>query len=328
MKTYQAKLNKGVKGVYGISLVHDPAMEGDFLTFSKQEEVKFATVDEEKRLLLGLVLEPNKLILRRDQEGNPFNVFFGDQDVIDVAHNFQTKAYQNNSTIEHKGDNVSGLTFVETWTVSDPKIDKSAAHGFEYPKNSWVSLMKVDNEEIWKDYVKTGKVKGFSIDAFMHLEEVKESINLTNIEMEDEKNPLQAILDFIKGLMPKEKEEEEVVEEEVVAKEVIASKDEPKDEPKKEVVELAKEEPVKVDLSKEIEKATLELTKSFDEKVEAVKVEMSKDIEAVKKENEELKKEVVELSKQPAEKKINSAPVQLDYSKMTNVEKMKYNQSK
>ena len=34
------------------------------------------------------------------------------------------------------------------------------------PIGTWMVSMKVDNDEIWNDYVKTGKVKGFSIEGY------------------------------------------------------------------------------------------------------------------------------------------------------------------
>ncbi len=35
---------------------------------------------------------------------------------------------------------------------------KRKCYGMEYPRGSWIVMAKVNNEEIWKDYVKTGKV--------------------------------------------------------------------------------------------------------------------------------------------------------------------------
>ena len=156
MKTYRARLKKGAKGVYGISLVDQPAMEGDFIQFSKQEEVKFAEVDKSKRRVMGLVLEPNKLVYR-NQGGEEFNVMFEAQDIEDVAYNFQTQKNQNNSTIQHSGESIEGVSFVETWLIENPKMDKSVNFGFEYPKGSWMAVMQIENEDVWLNYVKTGQ---------------------------------------------------------------------------------------------------------------------------------------------------------------------------
>ena len=171
IKTYEALFDTNNKGVYSISLVEDPAMEGDFIALSKENKVELKTVDEEQRILIGLVLEPNKDIYR-NQGGEEFNLRFSEETIKDLSHNFFKQGYQTNSSIEH-ADEVTGVSFVESWIVEDSAIDKSANFGFSYPKGSWVATMKVDDENVWQDYVKTGKVKGFSIDAFLTLKEVK-----------------------------------------------------------------------------------------------------------------------------------------------------------
>ncbi len=190
MKTYLAKFNPKVnKGVYGISLVENPAMEGTFIALSKPTEILFKEVDAEQRLLLGLVLEPNKPIYR-NQDGEEFNIVFDEQTIKDLSHNFFTSFSQANSTIEHE-NKIEGVTFVESWIVENPDKDKSSNFGFSYPKGSWLATMKVDSEDIWNDYVKTGRVKGFSIDALLSLEEV----NLkSNIEMSKTDSLLERIL--------------------------------------------------------------------------------------------------------------------------------------
>ena len=61
---------------------------------------------------------------------------------------------------------IQNLTVVESWLVDDPKMDKSVKYGLEVPEGTWMVSMKVNNDEIWNDFVKTGKVKGFSIEGF------------------------------------------------------------------------------------------------------------------------------------------------------------------
>ena len=171
IKTYEAIFDTNNKGVYSVSLVEEPAMEGDFIALSKETKVELKTVDEEQRILIGLVLEPNKDIYR-NQGGEEFNLRFSEETIKDLSHNFFKQGYQTNSSIEH-ADEVTGVSFVESWIVEDSAIDKSANFGFSYPKGSWVATMKVDDESVWKDYVKTGLVKGFSIDGFLTLKEIK-----------------------------------------------------------------------------------------------------------------------------------------------------------
>ena len=172
MKRYEGKYNKKSKGVFAISLVNAPATEETFIAMAKQDKiVKFAKVDEEQRILMGLVLQPDQLIYRVDEDGNEFEMFFSAETIKDFSQNFFQSGFQLNSKLEHD-ETIENVTFVESWLVENPKIDKSAAFGLEYPKGSWLVSMKVDNDDIWNNYIKTGELKGFSIDGMVELEEV------------------------------------------------------------------------------------------------------------------------------------------------------------
>jgi len=194
MKTYQATFNPKVNGgVYAISLVENPAMEGLFIALSKQEEIQLKEV--EQRILMGLVLEPNKPIYR-NQNGEEFNIVFNEETIKELSHGFFKAGSQSNSTIEHEAkQKIEGVTFVESWIVENPDIDKSTNFGFKYPKGSWIATMKVDSDEVWNDYVKTGKVQGFSIDAMISLEEVNLKSNI-NMSVETEKSFIELLKDL------------------------------------------------------------------------------------------------------------------------------------
>ena len=330
MKRYRAKFNPNKKGVYAVSLVDEPAMDGNFVQFSKDNEVKFANVDESKRRIMGLILEPNKEVLRFDAEDKSYyTVVFEEEDIENVAYNFQKQGNQNNSTIQHDGKSIDGVSFVETWIVEDSKIDKSANFGFEYPKGSWMGVMQLDNEDIWNDYVKTGKVKGFSIDAFMQFEE----INLNKVNKMSDNKDENVILSTLKEgfaqlkevLAPK-KEEPSVAF--VVNKDVKAP----------EQIELEKQDAEKLKLSKENEDKVefnsedflKSMIKELSDILEPVKVELKKatdDITEFKKENETLKEQVVELGKLPSTKSVKKAPTQLEYSKLSELEKRKFHRN-
>lgn len=183
METYKVLFNEEEnEGVYAVSLVSDPAIGVQFVTLSKQEQIKLATINEEQRILLGAVLIPDQPIYR-NVDGQEFNIVFPKETIKKVQHNFSQQGYQNNSTIEHSGANIPNVTFVETWIKEDDLHDKSIMYGFNEPIGTWYAAMKVNNNEIWNDYVKTGKVKGFSIDGVFDMEKVnlKSNINM-NLE--------------------------------------------------------------------------------------------------------------------------------------------------
>lgn len=204
METYEVVFNEGKdKGVYALSVVESPAMEGEFIALAKQEEIKLAEVDKDQRILMGVALIPDKLIYR-NQGGREFNITFSSDTIKKIAHAFLKNGYQGNSTIEHE-NKISGVSVVESWIIEDETHDKSRAYGFDYPKGSWMATMKVDNEDLWNDYVKTGKIKGFSIDGLFSLEKIK----LSNMS-ETKTNILTELASAIKALLNTDKPNEEV----------------------------------------------------------------------------------------------------------------------
>jgi hypothetical protein len=182
MDTYKVMFNEeDNEGVYAVSLVSDPAIGVQFITLSQQKEIQLATINEEQRILLGAVLIPNQPIYR-NQDGHEFNIVFPAETIKQVQQNFSRQGYQNNSTIEHSGTQIEDVTFVETWIKEDEVHDKSTMYGFNEPVGTWFAAMKVNNEDIWNNYVKTGKVKGFSIDGVFDMEKVNLNSNYMSLE--------------------------------------------------------------------------------------------------------------------------------------------------
>ena len=197
MKTFNAKFKKGGKGVFAISLVKTPATEETFVAMSAQEElIKMAKINEEQRVVMGLVLQPEQLILRQDPEsGEKFNIVFSADTIKELSHNFFKSGFQLNSKLEHNSP-IKDVTFVESWIVENSDIDKSANFGMNFPKGSWMATMKIDNDDIWNNYVKTGEVEGFSVDAMVDLEE----INLkSEIKMSEKKSIITMLKEIISG---------------------------------------------------------------------------------------------------------------------------------
>ena len=222
METYKVLFNEEEnEGVYAISLVSDPAIEVQFVTLSKQKEIKLATVNEEQRILLGAVLIPNQPIYR-NQDGHEYNIVFPKETIKQVQHNFAQQGYQNNSTIEHSGESIPNVTFVETWIKEDEVHDKSTMYGFNEPIGTWYAAMKVNNDEIWNDYVKTGKVKGFSIDGVFDMEKVNLKTEI-NMNLETIVNAIKQGFESVK--LSNEAEQVEVVETVEVAMMTMMLKD-------------------------------------------------------------------------------------------------------
>jgi hypothetical protein len=195
--------NDDVSGIEAISVVESPAIEEDFIAL-KNQEFKLAEVDKEKRILMGAALVPNKPIYRRSGE-DEYYIYFSKDTVRKASELFFIRGNQNNSTLEHNMP-LTGLTAVESWIVEGEK-DKTRHYNLDVPIGTWMVSMKVHNDDVWNNYVKTGKVKGFSIEGYFadKLEKPQDKSikdELSKIEEEE----AQHILDQLTNLFDNEQE--------------------------------------------------------------------------------------------------------------------------
>lgn len=174
--------------VFALSLVENPAIEADWVFFNNHKEVKFATIDEDKRTIVAPVLIPEKRIYRiEEKSGKEYEVFLTADTIEKVAQQFLKKGYQNKATIEHK-ENIDGdITVVESWVSKSSTKDKSANYFSRiFPAGTWFVTIKVNDDKLWEDYVKTGEVKAISIEGIFGHQLVKataiENLMLKDVE--------------------------------------------------------------------------------------------------------------------------------------------------
>jgi hypothetical protein len=150
-------------GINAVSVVESPAIEENFVALN-EHKIELKEVDNEKRILMGAALVPNKQIYRRVKD-KEFYIFFSEDTIRKASELFLMRSNQNNATIEHEKKMLDGMSVVESWIIEDEKKDKSNLYGFNLPKGTWMISMKVNNDEIWNK-VKAGEVKGFSIEGY------------------------------------------------------------------------------------------------------------------------------------------------------------------
>lgn len=199
MKIYELTIKDG-EGVKAIALVNEPAIEEDWLALS--EGFQFKAVDEDKRLVIGAVLVPDKPILR-NQGGEQFYIFFSKDTVRELAYLYQKNGNQRQSNIEHELP-VSGVVTVETWLVEDTQQDKTAAYGLKYDPGTWAAVMRIENEELWTNFVKTGKLRGFSIEGNFERAETTELVD--RVAGEAKADFMGRCMDELAGEYPDEKQ--------------------------------------------------------------------------------------------------------------------------
>lgn len=285
--------------LFAVSLVEDPAIESNFIALSKEKQI--IQLENEKRLLVGAALIPNKPIYR-NINGKEFYISFDEATIEKLAQDFLANDYQHNITIEHQ-EGVDDITVVESW-IKTSENDKSVGYGLNEPIGTWFISVKVNNEEIW-NRVKNGDYKGFSIEAMVGLDENLE-LNNQLIMNEELIEKLREIIYEAIGKTPKAEEIVNDTAAEVVEEQPIQLED----------VAKLKEEIANLTAEVERLKSERDELESKLQDSEASKQKMDEEMQSVKTELESAKSEIVKMSKQPSvePKRNEQAPAGKNYS--------------
>ena len=181
-------INGDEDGVNIISLVEFPAVERNFIQLSR--EVKLS-LNEEKRELLGVALIPDMPIYRRDEQGE-YYVTFSAEAIRKAAIDFYKKLNVNMADVEHSHDMENGITYFQSLIIDKGQGICPTAFK-DLPDGTWLVGCKVDNDEVW-NAVKSGEVKGFSIDGYFHAEPEKQE------EKPEEKSTIDSLDDLFDWL--------------------------------------------------------------------------------------------------------------------------------
>ena len=148
-------------GIDAISFVEFPAIEENFIALN-EHKVEMKTIDEDKRLVVGLALVPNKLIYRKNR-GFEYNITFSEQTVRKASEKYLKSLKLHNTTVAHETE-VDGVFLTESWIVEDPNNDKTNIYGLDAPKGAWAVSMRIENDGLWSR-IKKGDYLGFSIEG-------------------------------------------------------------------------------------------------------------------------------------------------------------------
>ena len=117
--------------------------------------------DEDQRIITGPAMIPDRLILRRDEMGNPFHVYFSKETIRKIAEKFLKNA-AHNTDINHNDEVTTENTLLESWIVDDPQYDKSTKLGFNVPQGTWMVSYRINDTATWQQ-IKNGELNGFSV---------------------------------------------------------------------------------------------------------------------------------------------------------------------
>jgi hypothetical protein len=168
-------------GVTAIALVDQPAIESNWMAFSKQSEYKFAVKDEDKRIIEGYFMVADLLIPRIGEQGERFFVKFSAKTIEAIREKQSRLGMNNNFNLMHDPRQIAEGVYMLDNLIVDNKRGKVAPKEFEkVPDGSLWGSAKVDNDEIWEQ-VKNGTFKGFSVEGmFKQLEPVSMDEDIIN----------------------------------------------------------------------------------------------------------------------------------------------------
>lgn len=193
---YKALIDDENAGMYCISLVDDPAVEVDWMAFSKeQEELKFKVENEEKHIIRGVIMRANYPIYRIGASGYEYYIEYEPETIRLMAQKYLQDGFQNNIDTQHNDKLQNGVYMVQ-WFIKDREngINPKGFEGIE--EGSLFAEFKVENEEIWNQ-IKEGTFKGFSLAGFFDVEEVE------NPAEDEEEQEVLALIEKIKSKINK-----------------------------------------------------------------------------------------------------------------------------
>ena len=174
-------------GIDALSLVKFPAIEENWVALNNHR-IEFKSVDDEKRIIIGLALVPDKLIYRKNGDYE-YNIKFSKETVNKAARLYLKKLNNNNATLEHKTE-VEGVSVVESWTVDNPKMDKTALYDLNAVEGAWAVIMSIDNDKVWEE-IKNGTYLVISVEGYFS----------DKLEMSLELAKEQELIDKIKSII-------------------------------------------------------------------------------------------------------------------------------
>lgn len=307
--------------VYAISLVECPAIESNFVYLSEEKPIQVCLEQDEKHMVFGAVLIPDKPIYRYNQE-EEYYLRFPKETIEVLAHEYLQNDNIYSFTQQHK-ENADGVSIIESW-VKTSNNDKSVDLGIDAPIGTWFVGAKIDNEEIWQG-IKEGSMRGFSVESFLNFDEImmnKQENKMTEEKLETievNESFWMRIAEIIKNALKNPEVPE--LEAQVTSAQVI---DEMKDEVEKKEDEVVVEEmpteempteetPVMVSgepevIAEEVVEDVIEEAPTQEEAKEDLQVvidELNKRIDELNAKISELELQNQKLSKQPSAKPVN-----------------------
>ncbi len=173
-------------GVDAIALVDNPAIERNWMAFSRQSKsYQFERTNEENRVNSGPLMISDLPIFRKTEEGDEYYVVFNSDTIRKIVYKYM-KEGRTNSVNEMHETALDGVFMFESFIIDDRK--KTPKGYEELPEGSWFGSFRVENEDVWQQ-VKDGDFRGFSVEGLFSEDK----------EINVEREIIEAIVSELKG---------------------------------------------------------------------------------------------------------------------------------
>jgi hypothetical protein len=166
LPVFQARVTDEETGMLRISLVEDPAVQSYFQAFDAARRIQlYAVSNEERRLVLGVVMRADFPIYRRDAWGEYYVIYHADE-IRRMAEKYLLEGRQNNVNLMHEeGTDTDGVQMVQ-YFIKGKGVNPD---GFDdIPDGSLFAEFHVTDDVIWAA-IKDGTYKGFSLEGYFDL---------------------------------------------------------------------------------------------------------------------------------------------------------------
>ena len=163
-------------GMNAISLVDKPAIESEYIAFSKEKKHTFIRFQDDKKFIVsGLALIPDKLIFRVDEStGEEYLGYFSAETIEYLMDKFMkdsTDGTLENVNFQHDSEDKVEAHLIESFIIRTPEM-LTAVEAMSIKDatiGSWFVSYKFDNETDYDEAV-SSEFTGFSVEVMLQRE--------------------------------------------------------------------------------------------------------------------------------------------------------------
>lgn len=195
MKVFYIKINEDdITGIDAISLVDMPAVQKNFLCFTKDSELVKLNFDNSKHIITGVVCLADTPIYRYNQKLGEYYVVFTKETIERMVEKFSKQDLFKSVNLQHDNNKfVDGIYMVESF-ITNKERGINPVEFADIPDGSWICSFKVENDELWNEIINGDKLNGFSLQGMFDLEE----------KFSEQKPEEQTFEDWVKSFLEKQ----------------------------------------------------------------------------------------------------------------------------